>query len=65
VYFACCECEQPKDFDIIVPKVLAPYLKYEVPYENSTLFSNFKLTDREYAASAVERHLDLLVPCNT
>ena len=60
VYFSCCECEQPKEFDVSVPLLLTKYIRYEVPHENSTLFSNFKLTSQEYAANAVEQNKAIL-----
>jgi len=60
VYFSCCECEQPKELDVFVPEILAKYIRFEVPHENSTLFSNFKLANQEYAATAIEQHKEVL-----
>lgn len=60
IYFACCECEQPKEFEVFVPKILTKYLRFEVPHEHSTLFSNFKLANQEYAKVAIDTHIDLL-----
>lgn len=59
-YFACCECEQPKNLPVEVPKVLAKYIRWEVPHEHSTVFSNFKLADQAYAATAIEANKELL-----
>lgn len=60
VYFSCCECEQPKEYEVIVPKILAKWIRYEVPHENSTLFSNFKLANQEYARTAIETNIDMI-----
>ena len=53
VYIAMAECEQPKGFEVVVPEVLKPYIRFEVPYEHSTYFSNFKMCDQEYAKQAL------------
>lgn len=62
IYFCCAECEQPKEYEVVVPKVLSKFIRWEVPYEHSTVFSNFKLSNREYAATALENNKSLLKP---
>ena len=60
VYFSCCECEQPKELEVFVPEILAKYIRYEVHHEHSTLFSNFKLADQDYAREALEKNLEFI-----
>lgn len=60
-YFALAECEQPKEFKVVVPKVLKPFIRFEIPHEHSTLFSNFKLANQSYAATALEANKEFVV----
>lgn len=60
VYFSCCECEQPKEFDVSVPLILTKFIRFEVPHEHSTVFSNFKLSNQEYASTAIESNREIL-----
>jgi hypothetical protein len=62
IFFCCAECEQPKEREVIVPELLKPYIKYEIPYEHSSIFSNFKLSDQEYAKTVIENNISLLNP---
>jgi hypothetical protein len=62
IYFSCAECEQPKEYEVSVPLLLTKYIKYEVPHESSSTFSNFKLSNQEYARTAIEDNLSVLKP---
>lgn len=61
VYFACCECEQPKGLKIEVPGLLEPYIHYEIIHEYNSVFSNFKLTSQDYAKSVISNNPNFLM----
>lgn len=56
IYFAMAEVEvYPEDAQCpAVPKKLAPYVEFVVPREHSYIFTNARLTDREYADRVME-----------
>jgi CYTH domain-containing protein len=57
VYFVMAELELPEGAPWELLDILKPYLVLQVPYEDSTYFTNRKLCDVGYAREVTERYL--------
>ena len=58
IYFAMAELEREEGnhSPVRIADMLKPHIELAVPYEDSRIFTNHKLTDQSYAATVLERY---------